>query len=67
MLVPQFTADEEAKKVRYQDMLRDDIRKFMSLSGCDTLNDMISRTQECEIDLEHLGKRKPKQTQILVG
>ena len=50
------------KKVRNHYMLRDDIMEFVSLSGCKTLNDMIARARECEIDLEHLRKRKPKQT-----
>lgn len=43
LLVPQYVVDEEMKKVRYHDMMQDDIRKFMSISGCETLNDMISR------------------------
>ena len=57
LLVPQYVADEEMKKLRYHDMLWDDIRKFVSISGCKTLNDMISRAREREIDLEHLWKR----------
>ena len=36
----------------------------MSLSGCETLNDMIARARERKIDLEHLGKRKPERTHI---
>ena len=39
-------------------MLRDDISEFMSLSGFKTLNDMVARVRENEIDLEHLRKRK---------
>ena len=66
-LVLQYVADEEMKKVRYHDMLRDNIREFVSLLGCETQNDMITRAWEREIDLQHLGKRKPKQTQISVG
>ena len=42
-LVPQYVTDDEMKQVRYHDMLRDDIRKFVSISECETLNDMISR------------------------
>ncbi|XP_052621696.1 uncharacterized protein LOC128127284 [Lactuca sativa] len=57
LLVPQYVADEDIKKVRYPDMLWDDIRKFMSISGCETLNDMISRARERKIDLEHTEKR----------
>ena len=38
-------------------MLRDDIREFVSISGCKTLNDMICRAHERENDLEYLGQR----------
>ena len=43
---------------RYHDMLWDDIREFVRMSSCKTLEDIISRSWEREIDLEHLGKRK---------
>ena len=33
------------KKVRCHGMLRDDIREFVRLLGCKTLNDMIARAQ----------------------
>ena len=33
LLVLQYAAGEEMKKVRYHDMLRDEIREFVSLSG----------------------------------
>ena len=59
--------DDEMKKVRYHDMMRDDIKEFVSLSGCETLNYMIARAQECEIDLQHLRKRKPVQIKISVA
>ena len=32
-----------------------------------TLNDMISRAREQEIDLEHLGKRGPDKVHIVEG
>lgn len=32
LLVPQYVADEEMKKARYHEMLRDDIRQFVSRS-----------------------------------
>ena len=67
LLVMQYAVDKEIKKVRYHDMLRDDIREFMIFSGFKTLNDVISRAREREIDLEHLRKRKPEQIQIAVG
>lgn len=46
------------KKNRYHDMLRDDIHEFVSLSGCKTHENKISRSRELEIDLELLKKRK---------
>ena len=33
LLVPQYATDEEMKKVRYHDMLWDDIRDFVSIFG----------------------------------
>ena len=46
LMVPQDATDEEMKKVNYHDMLRDDIGDFVSILGCKTLNDMISRARE---------------------
>ena len=54
LLVPQYVTDEEMKKARYHEMLRADIREFVSRSDCKTLEDMISRAREREIDLERL-------------
>ena len=59
LLVPLYMADEDMKKARYHDMLRSDIRQFMSRSSCKMLEDMISRAREREIDLEMERKRKP--------
>ena len=36
LLIPQYASDEDMKKVRCYD-----IRDFVSISGCETLNDMI--------------------------
>ena len=66
-MVPHYAADEEIKKVTYHDMLMDDIREVVSISGCKTLNDMISRAREQEIDLDHLGKRESQQVQTMEG
>ena len=30
LLVPQYAASKEMRKIRYQDMLRSDIKKFIS-------------------------------------
>ena len=65
LLVPHYATDEEMKKVRYHDMLWDDIREFMSISGCETMNDMDSRAREWDIDLEHLGKRGSDQVHVM--
>ena len=46
ILVLQYAINEKMKKMRYHDMLRDDIREFVSISGCKTLNDMISRVRD---------------------
>lgn len=53
----RYVADEAMKKTIYHDMFRDDIREFVSLSGCNTLDDMISRAHEWGIDVEHIKKR----------
>ncbi|CAH1431387.1 unnamed protein product [Lactuca virosa] len=59
LLATQYAEDEEMKKARYHDMLRSDIRQFVSRSSCKTLDDMIARAREREIDLEMERKRKP--------
>ena len=53
--------------VSYPDMLRDNIREFMSISGCETLNDMVYRAREREIDLVHLGKTGSDQVHVVEG
>lgn len=49
------------KKARYREMMRSDTRQFMSRSICKTLEDMIARAREMEINLEMERKRKPDQ------
>lgn len=46
------------RKTRYHDMLRAYIWEHVSYSTCPTLESMISRAREKEIDIEHLRKRK---------
>ena len=58
LLVPQYVGDEEMRKSRYHDMLRADIPKHVSYSACLTLEDMIARVREREIDIKHLRKGK---------
>lgn len=38
-------------------MLKDEIQEFVSMSSCRTLEDMIARAREREIDLETVRKR----------
>lgn len=51
------------RNTRYHDMLRSNIKEFVSFSACPTLEDMISRSREREIDLECIGKRKAEKVQ----
>ena len=46
LLVPQYAANEKMGKTRYHDMLREDIKEFVSFLGCKTLNDMIEKARE---------------------
>ena len=48
----QYDGDEEMRKTRYHDMLREDIREFVTFLGCKTLNDMIEKALKREIELE---------------
>lgn len=55
------------KKARYHDMLKDEIQKFMSMSIYNTLDNMIARAWEWEIDLDTLRKRNSVQAQVSEG
>lgn len=46
LLVPQYVVNEQIKKMRYHDMLIDDIIDFVSISGCRTLEHTIDRARE---------------------
>ena len=61
LLVPQYAGDEDMRRTRYHDMLRADIREHVSFSACPTLDSMIARAREREIDLEHIRKRKAEE------
>ena len=52
------------RRTRYHDMLRVDIREHVSFSTCPTLDSMIAKVREREIDLEHLRKRKAETGQV---
>ena len=55
------------KKARYHIMLRSDIMQYVSRFSCKTLEDMIVRAGESEIDLEMERKSKPDETQVSGG
>ena len=67
LFVSQYAADEEMKKTRYHDILRDYIGEFVSFSACKTLNDMVEKSRMREIDLELRTKRKLEQVQTGLG
>ena len=48
-------------------MLRDDIREFVSFTGCKTLNEMVEMAREREMELHFRTKQKPEQAQTVVG
>ena len=60
LLVPQYAGDEEMKKTRYHDMLRADIRKYVSYLAHWTLDDMIARARDKEIDIEHIRRGRQR-------
>ena len=64
LLVPQYAGDKDMWKTRYHDMLRADIREHVIFSACPTLDSMIARAREREIDLEHIQKRKVEEGQM---
>ena len=52
------------QKTRCHDMLRADIREHVGYSAYPTLESMIARAREREIDLEHIRKRKSETAQV---
>ena len=42
-------------------MIRDDFKDFVTFSGCKTLNDMIEKAHERDIEFELWTKRKLQQ------
>ena len=59
-----YTANEEMKMYRYLNILRTDIREFVSNKTCTDLNQMIkaARARELELERQQLQKRKQVQT-----
>ena len=64
LLVPQYLGYEEIRKTHYHDMLRADIREHVSYSAYPTLESMIAKAREREIDLNHIRKKKAKTEQV---
>ena len=60
-------ADKEIKKAQYHEMLRSDVRQYVSWTNCKKLEDMIARARERVIDLEAERKRKLDEVQTSVG
>ena len=54
-------------KAPYHEILRSDIRQFVSRSSCKTLEDMIVRARERVIDLEMEKNRKPYSVSSVEG
>lgn len=48
------------KKLRFHDMLQDDIRKFIIMSSCKDLVDMITGAWEREIKMHLRSRRVPE-------
>ena len=48
-------------------MLRDDIREFVSFTGCKTQNEVVEKAREREMELDFYIKRKLEQAQTAVG
>ena len=63
LLIPQYATDEDMRRTRYHSMLREDIREFVSFTGCKTLNEMVDKAREREMELESRTKRKTEQVQ----
>ena len=65
LLVPQYEGDEDMRRTRYHDMLRADIREYVSFLAYPTLDSMIARAREREIDMEHVRKRKVEEREAI--
>ncbi|XP_052626964.1 uncharacterized protein LOC128133531 [Lactuca sativa] len=59
--------DEDMRRTSYHSVLRDDIREFVSFSGCKILNEMVEKAREREMELELRTKWKPEQAQTAIG
>lgn len=67
LLALRYVADKEMKKVRYHDMLKDEIWEFVSMFSYRNLEDMIARAREWEIDPETMRKRKSVYALVFEG
>ena len=60
LLIPQYAEDEDLRRTQYHSMLREDIREFVSFTGCKTLNEMVDKAREREMELDLCTNRKPE-------
>lgn len=63
LLIPQYATDKDMRRTRYHSMLREGIREFVSFTRCKTLNEMVDKAREREMELESRTKRKTEQVQ----
>ena len=63
LLIPQYAADEDLRRTLYYSMLREEIREFVSFTECKTLNEMVEKAHEKELELDSRTKQKTKQVQ----
>ncbi|XP_023737006.1 uncharacterized protein LOC111884940 [Lactuca sativa] len=67
LLTPQYATDEEMRRTLYHSTLREDIRDFVIFTRCNTLNEMLEKAWEREMELKSRMKQKPEQAQAVVG
>lgn len=60
LLIPQYVADEDTRRTMYHSKKRDDICEFVSFIRCKTLNEMMEKSRQQEMELELRTKRKPE-------
>ena len=58
LLIPWYSTKEDMRRTRYHSMLRDDIREFLSFTGCKTLNEMVKKARKREMELDFHTERK---------
>ena len=57
----EYVANEKMNMYRYMNVLRPDIREFMTTARCQDLNQMMEMAQASELYLEEAQAKKRKQ------